>query len=76
MRALVYTASRDKVNVGAFHKNIQYALEELVKSKFGFERTVVSKFKSKRHVGSGNNLVDYSSKWLLPIWKIFGFFVY
>ena len=30
------------------------------KSKFGFERTAVSNFKSKRHEGSGNKLVDYS----------------
>ena len=43
-----------------FHKCIQYALEKLGRSKFGFERTVVSKFKSKRRVGSGNELVDYS----------------
>ena len=34
--------------------------KKLGKSKFGFERTVVSKFKSKRCVGSGNELVDYS----------------
>ena len=60
MRALVYMAPRDKVDVNAFHKDIQYALEKLGKSKFGFERTVVSKFKSKRRVGSGNRLVDYS----------------
>ena len=53
-------ASRDKVNVDMFHKNIQYALEKLGKSKSGFERTVVSKFKRKRRVGSGNELVDYS----------------
>ena len=52
--------SRDNVDVAAFHKGIQYALEKLGKSKFGFEKTVVSKFKSKRHVGSGNELVDYS----------------
>ena len=44
----------------AFHKSIQYALEILGKSKFGFEITVVSKFKSKRHVHSRNELVDYS----------------
>ena len=43
MRALVYMASSDKVDVDAFHKGIQYALEKLGKSKFGFERTVVSK---------------------------------
>ena len=30
------------------------------KSKFGFERTAVSNFKSKRHEGSGSELVDYS----------------
>ena len=30
------------------------------KSKFGFERTAVSNFKSKRHVGSENEIVDHS----------------
>ena len=60
MRALVYLAFRDEVDVDAFHKSIQYALENLGKSKFGFERTALSNFKSKRHVGSGNELVDYS----------------
>ena len=44
----------------AFLKSIQYALKRLGKSKFGFDITVVSKFKSRRHVGSGNELVDYS----------------
>ena len=60
MRGLVYMASRDKVDVDMFPKSIQYALEKLGKSKFGFERTAVSNFKSKRHEGSGNELVDYS----------------
>ena len=60
MHGLVYMASRDKVNVYTFQKGIQYALEKLGKSKFGFERTVVSNFKSKRQEGSGNELVDYS----------------
>ena len=60
MPGLVYMASRDKVDVDMFHKGIQYALEKLGKSKFGFERTAVSNFKSKRHEGSGNELVDYS----------------
>ena len=53
-------ASRDKVDIDMFHKSIQYALEKLGKSKSGFEKTVVSKFKRKRRVGSGNELVDYS----------------
>ena len=53
-------APRDKVDVDMFHKSIQYALEKLGKSKSGFERTVVSKFKRKRRVSSGNELVDYS----------------
>ena len=53
-------ASRDKVDVEIFHKSIQYGLEKLGKSKSGFERTVVSKFKRKRRVGSGNELVDNS----------------
>ena len=53
-------ASRDKVDVDAFHKSIQYALKNLGKSKFGFERTEVSNFKSERHEGSGNEIVDYS----------------
>ena len=60
MRGLVYMASRNKVDVHTFHKGIQYALEKLGKSKFGFERTAVSNFKSKRHEGSGNELVNYS----------------
>ena len=50
-------ASRDKVDVDTFHKSIQYALEKLGKPKSGFERTVVSKFKRKRRVGSGNEIV-------------------
>ena len=55
-----YMASRDKIDADAFLKDIQYALEKLGKLKFGFERTVELKFKSKRRVGSGNELVDYS----------------
>ena len=47
MRGLGYLASRDKVDVDTFNKDIQYALEKLGKSKFGFERTAVSNFKSK-----------------------------
>ena len=50
-------ASRDKVDADSYHKGIQYSLEKLGKSKFRFERTVVSNFKSKRHVGSGNEIV-------------------
>ena len=61
MPGLVYMASGDKVDVDTFHKGIQYALEELGKSKFGFESTTVSNFKSKRHEGPGNELVDYST---------------
>ena len=52
-------ASGDKADVDTFHKCIQYALGKLGKSKSGFERTVISKFQSKRGVGSGNELVDY-----------------
>ena len=51
-------ASRDKVDVDTSHKSIQYAQEKLGKSKSGFERTVVSKFKSRGRVGSGNELVE------------------
>ena len=50
-------ASRDKVDADSYHKGIQYALEKLGKSKFRFESTTVSNFKSKRHVGSGNEIV-------------------
>ena len=60
MPGLVYMGSRDKVVEDTLHKGIQYVLEKLGKSKFGFERTAVSNFKSKRHKGSGNELVDYS----------------
>ena len=60
MPGLVYMASRDKADVDTLNQGIQYALEKLGKSKFGFESTTVSNFKSKRHEGSGNELVDYS----------------
>ena len=60
MRGLFYMASRDKAEVDTFHKGIQYVRERLGKSKFGFESTTVSNFKSKSHEGSGNELVDYS----------------
>ena len=59
MPGLVYMASRDKVDVDTLNQGIQYALEKLGKSKFGFKSTTVSNFKSKRHEGSGNELVDY-----------------
>ena len=54
MRDLAYLASRDNVDVDTFHKGIQYALERLGKSKFGFKSTTVSNFKSKKQ------LVDHS----------------
>ena len=60
MHGLVYMASRNKVDVDMFHKGIKYTLEKLRKSKFCFERTTLSNFKSKRHEGSGDELVDYS----------------
>ena len=71
LRALVYMMSRDKVDVDAFHKGIQYALEKLGKSKFGYERIEVSNFRSKRlrvlalaqrHVGSGNEISPFHEK--------------
>ena len=37
----------DEVDVDAFHKSIQYALDKLGKSKFGFDRTAASNFKFK-----------------------------
>ena len=58
MHGLVYRAPRDKVDVDTFHKGIQYALEKLGKSKFGFERTAVSYFKSERREDSGNELSE------------------
>ena len=56
MRGLVCVASRYKADVDTFHKGIQYPLEKLGKSKFRFERTAVSNFKSKRHEDSGNEI--------------------
>ena len=41
----------------AFHKSIQYALERLGKSKFGFESTTVSNFKSKGTKDLGTSLL-------------------
>ena len=71
MRGFVYMASRDKVDEDTYPKGIQYALEKLGKSKFGFESTTVSKalgaslliipelrvlVLTKRHVGSGKEI--------------------
>ena len=41
MRGLVHMASRDKVDVDTFHEGIQYVLERLRKSKFGFQSATV-----------------------------------
>ena len=60
MRGLVYMASRNKFDVYTYQKSFNTVLEKLGKSKFDFERTADSNFKSKRHEGSGNELVDYS----------------
>ena len=57
MRGLVYMASRDKVDVYTFQKSFNTVLEELGKSKFGFERTADSNFKSKRHEALGTSLL-------------------
>ena len=51
MRGLVYMASRNNVDVDTFQKGIQYALEKLGKSKFGFEKTAVSNFKKQKTRG-------------------------
>ena len=40
-------------------KAFNCTLEKLGKSKFGFERTAASNFKSKRRKDSGNEVVDY-----------------
>ena len=46
-RSKITPALQAKVDVDTFHKGIQYALETLGnKSKFGFESTTVSNFKS------------------------------
>ena len=50
-------ASWDKVDVDAFHKGIQFALEKLGKSKFAFERTVVSNLKAKNTRALGTSLL-------------------
>ena len=56
MRGYVYMpAPRDKVDVDTFHKGVQYALEKLGKSKFGFERTAlyqILKAKDTRALGT------------------------
>ena len=46
----------------AFHKSIQYALEKLGKSKFGFERTALSNFKLKRRSAEGVKEFFYFSR--------------
>ena len=50
-------ASRDKLDVVTFGKDIQYALEKLGKSKFGFESTRVSNLKAKATEALGTSLL-------------------
>ena len=57
---LVYMASWRLEIKSMWIRSTKDALERLGKSKFGFESTTVSNFKSKSHEGSGNELVDYS----------------
>ena len=60
MCALVYMAFRDEVDVDAFHKDPQrhsIRTGKTRKSKFDFERTAVSNFKSEKHEDSGNEIV-------------------
>ena len=69
MRGLVYMPSIDKVNVDTFHKGIQYALEKLGKSKFGFERTAVSILKAKDTRALGTSLLIISELRVLVLTK-------
>ena len=50
-------ASRDKVDVDTFHKGIQYALEKLGKSKFGFEAQQYQILKAKDTKALGTSLL-------------------
>ena len=56
MRALVYMASRDKVDVDGFQRGIQYLPEKLGKSKFGFERRQYQILKAKDTWALGTRL--------------------
>ena len=73
MRELVYTkmASRDKVDVDAFHKDPQrhsICIGKTRKSKFDFERAAVSNFKSEntRTLGTRLWLFQSSVSWCWP----------
>ena len=57
MRGLFCMASRDKVDVDTFHKGIQYALEKLGKSKFGFEAQQYQILKAKDTKALGTSLL-------------------
>ena len=46
-----------------------YCLEELGKSTFGFERTAVSNFESKRHMGSGDEIGSIASQKIRDLHK-------
>ena len=57
MRALVYMASRDKVDVEAFHKGIQYALEKPGKSKLALKEQQYQILKAKDTRALGTSLL-------------------
>ena len=68
MRGLVYMASRDKVDVDTFLKGIQYALENLGKSKFGFEKQQyqILKAKDTRALGTTLLIIPELRDWEQP----------
>ena len=68
MRGLVYMAFRDKVDVYTFQKSFNTVLEKLGKSKFGFEKTADSNFKSERNVGSGNEIDKTLERSMTKVW--------
>jgi len=57
MHALVYMASRDKVNVDAFHKGIRYALEKLGKSNLALKEEQFQILKTKDTWALGTRLL-------------------
>ena len=67
MRGLVYMASR--VDVDAFHKDIQYALEKLESQNLALKRKAVSILKAKGTRALGTSLLIISELSVLVLTK-------
>ena len=69
MHGLVYMASRDKVDVDAFHKGIQYGLEKLESRNLAFKAQQYQILKAKATKALGTSLLTIPELRVLVLTK-------